>query len=37
MFGIGIVELLMMLLVGVVSIGIPVATLVLVFLIWRNT
>jgi hypothetical protein len=37
MFGVGIVELLIMLLVGVVSFGVPIATLVLVYMIYRNT
>lgn len=37
MFGIGIFELLIMLLMAIVSIGIPVAILVFVVLIYRNT
>jgi hypothetical protein len=37
MFSIGIFELLMMAFMGIVTIGIPVATLVLVILIYRNT
>jgi hypothetical protein len=37
MFGVGVVELLIMLLMAVFTIGIPVATLVFVILIYRNT
>lgn len=37
MFGIGVVELLFMALMALVTVGIPVATLVFVFLIYRNT
>jgi hypothetical protein len=37
MFGIGIFELLMMAFMGIVTFGIPVATLVLAILIYRNT
>jgi hypothetical protein len=37
MFGVGVMELLLMLVIGTISIGVPVATLVLVVLIYRNT
>jgi hypothetical protein len=37
MFGVGIFELLMMLVLGLVAFGIPVAILVFVVLIYRNT
>ena len=37
MFGIGLVELLMMVLMAIVGFGIPIATLVFVILIYRNT
>ena len=37
MFGIGITELLVMALIAIVAFGIPVAALVLLILIYRNT
>jgi hypothetical protein len=37
MAGIGIFELAIMLIVGLFSFGVPIATLVLVVLIYRNT
>jgi hypothetical protein len=37
MTGIGFFELVIMLVVGLISIGVPIATLVLVILIYRNT
>jgi hypothetical protein len=37
MMGISFFELVIMIVVGLISIGVPIATLVLVVLIYRNT
>ena len=37
MFGVGTVELFVMIAIGAVTFGVPIAALVLIYLIYRNT